>query len=457
ASLVDVELPRRGDAEPALWDRLVAVKQRYERVASVPVVASFEANGAVGVSGPRETSTATARSLVASLVGLHSPADVVVAAVASPSAAADWEWLKWLPHVGSDHSPLTVDHLASTPSAVARLVAAVDELIGQRTTGVTNGETVRSPRVIVVVDDSAPIERSRLVDIAERGPAAGVHVLWVASTVERLPAACRTFIDHDPSRASIATVGDVTGAAATPEVRVDQLNGDEVLAFARSLSPVVDAGAPVDDDSDLPRQVALLNLIGVDTAQDPASVVDRWRTTNSLPSPGEARARRGENTLRAVVGSTVGQNFVLDLRAHGPHALVGGTTGSGKSEFLQTWVLSMAAEHSASRITFLFVDYKGGAAFGDCINLPHCVGLVTDLTPHLVDRALTSLDAELRHREAVLREKKAKDLLELEGRGDPDAPPSLAIVVDEFAALATEVPEFVDGVVNVAQRGRSLG
>src|SRR5690606_27576675 len=112
---------------------------------------------------------------------------------------------------------------------------------------------------------------------------------------------------------------------------------------------------------------------------------------------------------------------------------------------------------SPDRVTFLFVDYKGGSAFADCGNLPHCGGLVTDLSPHLVRRALTSLRAELHYREHLFNRKKAKDLLDLEKRGDPDAPPALVLVIDEFAALAGEVPEFVDGVVDIAQRGRSLG
>ena len=117
----------------------------------------------------------------------------------------------------------------------------------------------------------------------------------------------------------------------------------------------------------------------------------------------------------------------------------------------------MAAAYSPDRVTFLLVDYKGGSAFGQCRELPHTVGMVTDLSLKLARRGLTSLVAELKYREHVLSRKRAKDLIELERSGDPDTPPSLIIVIDEFAALVQELPEFVDGVVNVAQRGRSLG
>src|SRR5690606_6689987 len=117
-------------------------------------------------------------------------------------------------------------------------------------------------------------------------------------------------------------------------------------------------------------------------------------------------------SLRAIMGQGATDAMTLDLRTQGPHALVGGTTGAGKSEFLQAWVLGLAAEYSPQRVTFLFVDYKGGSAFADCVQLPHCVGLVTDLSPHLVRRALTSLRAELHFRERPFNRKKAKDLLE---------------------------------------------
>ena len=414
-----VKMPQRGKALPPLWDELVQLKDEFAQVDHVPTVAGFREHRALGVAGPRDRALDVARAIVIQLAVLHSASEVVIGAALSGSTTTDWEWLKWLPHVTSDHSPLPSDTVASSPAPLLRLVAELEDLLEQRSSAdrspsAEGADQGLVPAVVILVEDDAPIERSRLVELAERGPDHGIHLLWVAGSVSRLPAACGAFVDVAVSDPGAALLGYTTSGEPAIPFAVEPLAADTAATLARSLSPVIDAGARVDDDSDLPRNISLLAVTGAEEASAPDAVLERWAATNSLPlPPGEApKLRRREHHLRSVIGVAAGRNLVLDLREHGPHALVGGTTGSGKSEFLQTWVISIAAEHSPSRVTFLFVDYKGGAAFADCTSLPHCVGLVTDLSPHLVQRALRSLKAELRWREQILQRKRAKDLLE---------------------------------------------
>ena len=147
----------------------------------------------------------------------------------------------------------------------------------------------------------------------------------------------------------------------------------------------------------------------------------------------------------------------IDLRQDGPHVLVGGTTGSGKSEFLQTLITSLAVANRPDRLALVLVDYKGGAAFKECATLPHTAGLVTDLDEELAARALTSLNAELKRREAIFAAVGAKDLDDWEARrADGAVVPRLVIVIDEFRVLA-ELPDFITGLVRIASVGRSLG
>jgi S-DNA-T family DNA segregation ATPase FtsK/SpoIIIE len=212
-------------------------------------------------------------------------------------------------------------------------------------------------------------------------------------------------------------------------------------AMARTLGPVRDVSAAT-LTTGIPRLVNLLDLPGL-PGPDAHAIASSW----SMSRP---------YGLDATIGMGADGPFSLDLVSEGPHALIAGTSGAGKSELLQTLVLALATRYSPERLNFLFIDYKGGAASSQFAPLPHTVGSVTNLDERLALRALASLRAELRRRMGVL-EGRAKDLAEMLEVAPDESPPSLVIVVDEFATLVKEIPDFMAGMVDVAQRGRSLG
>lgn len=417
--------------------------ERATTIDAVPIAAALPEVGAIGIAGGSSADDVL-RSLLVQLASLHSPSEVVVCAVASAATAPNWEWLKWLPHTSSEHSPVVGPQLASTGGA-PELVAALEALLAEREHE-DHPEIV--PAVVVLLEPTAPVDLARLVQLAEKGPRVGIYTVWRATTLNALPAACRVAVAGEPW-----IVQDLTGGRQTALVP-EMTEAAAAEEFARRLAPVVDAGALLVDDSDLPVSQSYLRL-RESAAEDPATeVLERWRESGSLAGghrPG------GDPGLRALVGREAQGKLYLDLHAQGPHALVGGTTGAGKSELLQTWVLAMALAYSPQRVNFLFVDYKGGAAFAECVKLPHSVGVVTDLTPHLIRRTFTSLRAEIRFREQLLNEHEAKDIVDLNRKAPSVVLPRLVIVVDEFAALVQDAPENLNAVVDIAQRGRSLG
>ncbi|MFB7251426.1 FtsK/SpoIIIE domain-containing protein [Microbacterium sp. NPDC056234] len=472
------------DGLPEFIDRIDGLRERYRYVDDVPVYEALADAGSIGIAGPQGPVADTMRGIAVQIFGMHAPNDVVAVAFSDSSWTPELDWLKWMPHTSSERSPFRDVALADSAPTGAALLSTLEEYVARAAaaegageprgpfkedwnpllygTDVSRaaGEHKSTPRVsvIVFVTGDAPVDRGRLTDVLERGADHGVHAVFVSPTVESLPAVCRSYIDVTTGLED-AHVGLVRNGENFEHVRVEGVSNAYMHMLARRLAPVVDASTVVHDSSDIPTAVMFLQLVDPAIAEDPRVVIERWRQNNTiLDRSANPRPRmKKSGTLRAIIGQGPSDAMALDLRTHGPHALVGGTTGAGKSEFLQAWVLGMAAAHSPDRVTFLFVDYKGGSAFADCVELPHCVGLVTDLSPHLVRRALTSLRAELQHREHLLNRKKAKDLLELEKRQDPETPPALVLVIDEFAALASEMPDFVDGVVDIAQRGRSLG
>ncbi|WP_130504995.1 FtsK/SpoIIIE domain-containing protein [Microterricola gilva] len=250
-------------------------------------------------------------------------------------------------------------------------------------------------------------------------------VLVVAESAERLPPGCATILRVDSAHAAllVRAADGATGTALVPELLGRQ---QAALAAERLLRAAETAGL----------------LGGAARVPDHVSLHD---------VPGFARHGSG---LSCVLGVAANGPIVLDLVAHGPHALVGGTTGSGKSELLISWVVALAAAYTPEECTLLLVDFKGGAAFSNLASLPHCVGLLTDLDEVEAARALASLQAELRHRERTLRSVRARDIDDEVMRGRL---PRLVIVVDEFAAMLGSAPDLHAVFVDIAARGRSLG
>ena len=232
-------------------------------------------------------------------------------------------------------------------------------------------------------------------------------------------------------------------------VKPDIIDSEMPGRIARALAPLQVVNEN-EDAGDLPTNVRLLDLLDLRFADEVD--FDRW-----WASPPFGR-------LRVPLGQGASGTVWIDLNdaAHGPHGIIAGTTGAGKSELLQSLIIGLAMTHHPHLVNFVLVDFKGGAAFKAFEKMPHTVGMVTDLSGRLTERALTALKSELRRREHMLGVAGAKNIKQYQAMRANSAAamepmPNLFIVIDEFAELAKEHPSFMEGLVSVVQKGRSLG
>lgn len=411
----------------------------YEHAAEVDGVPAYVDLGTAGllaVHGADAELDRTADWLVAQIVTLHSPAEVLVAGALSSAPAREW-WC-WLPHLATELLPTPA--LAADRRAADELLHAIAELGATRRAAREDRHrsVALEPALVVVVDDRLAPDPALLRAVSDCGDV-GVHVIWLGRDARAVPTAAPYLLLTEPGGRHAELVGHTHGSRL--RLVPDTIGQAAVVDLSASLSPLRDA-SDAHRARSLPERLSLEDLVS-DVAS-PTAVRRRWE---SAPT----------TRLVARLGVSEDGPVELDLGPDGSHALVGGTTGSGKSELLQTMVASLAADYPPTRVGFLLVDYKGGAAFKDAQRLPHCVGVVTDLDEHLTRRVLQALDAEIRRREELLGQAGARDLTELRLVAPGLAPEDLLIVVDEFATLAKEIPEFVEGVVDIAARGRSLG
>ncbi|HWE12542.1 MAG TPA: FtsK/SpoIIIE domain-containing protein [Solirubrobacteraceae bacterium] len=406
----------------------------YATVELAPVRVDLRDGGVVGVVGPREASLALARSLVCQAAVLHGPADLRIAVLTDTAGRERWDWAKWLPHVRD-----------ATSGGSRRLLAAGAASAGALAAELLDPESGDERRTLVVLDSPSLIEGRGAAGRALLRRAELISGIVLASSTERLPASCTTVVELAAEGAEAALRRPQAGELTDP-LLVAGVSDTTARECALALARFEDADLELSSGA-LPDYVELLGLLGMRDPDDDV-LCDRWRTSSVEPA------------LRATFALSQGGPFAVDLVADGPHGLIAGTTGAGKSELLRSLVTALAAGHDPDRLNFVLIDYKGGSAFAQCAELPHTVGLVTDLDEQLGERALQSLEAELRHRERVLRENGVADLLEY-GRviadGSAEPLPRLVVIIDEFATLAAELPEFIASLVGIAQRGRSLG
>ncbi|MET0496619.1 MAG: FtsK/SpoIIIE domain-containing protein [Actinoplanes sp.] len=402
------------------------------RLAAAPVEVELNNGGVVGIVGDRHAALATARALICQAAVLHGPADLTVGVFADDGREPDWDWCKWLPHTRTpDGSGHWLSHQRERS----------DSLLLQLGRGAAHGTALVVLDSEVLTDGSRSPARDLLnAARADRAPVAVAGIV-LAATVDRLPATCDTVIEVTDRDGDAVVLRPGLGTTVDG-VLLAGLSAVTARRCARDLSRFDDpefafAGAG------LPGEVRLLPMLGLDRV-DAESIRQRWREAEPTAAA-------------APLGVTEQGVFTVDLVHDGPHALIGGTTGSGKSELLRSLVAALAAQTDPSRLTFVLMDYKGGAAFDECAKLPHTVGLVTDLDEQLGERALRALEAELRRRERQLRSAGADNLNEYVRRGAPEPMPRLVVVIDEFATMAAELPDFLSALVGIAQRGRTLG
>jgi S-DNA-T family DNA segregation ATPase FtsK/SpoIIIE len=414
--------------------RLLAVHRMQP---SLPAVVDLPAFDRIEVCGPEWRARALARAIICSAATFHSPEHLAIAVLSSEQALAEWDWVKWLPHAlsGQDSDAVGPRRMVSTSLAeIASLLPS-------------------HPHALVVVDDAEPPPGHH-----------GMAVLHLPARWDELADSSRLRllfaddgeVDDDGPRISALRLREPPVRAAA-----DQCDLPTAEAVARRLTPLHAVATGVDAEPTSAGEGIgpsdLMDLLGLgDVHRYDASAA--WRTR---PAGDRLRVPIGRGDGGATVHLDLKESAQLGM---GPHGLVIGATGSGKSEFLRTLVLGLALTHSPEQLNMVLVDFKGGATFAGMSAMPHVSAVITNLADELalVDRMQDALSGEMVRRQEVLRDAgnvaSVRDYERARMSGEPLAPlPSLFIVVDEFSEMLSAKPEFIDLFVAIGRLGRSLG
>ncbi|MFG2887391.1 type VII secretion protein EccCa [Streptomyces sp. NPDC048297] len=441
------------DLEPLTAHALRCFVEAYTQVPEQPIAVYLRAWSRVLMQGEPEEMRALIRAIIGQLATLHSPDDVWITLCVSDEAKPEWDWSKWLPHA---LHPQATDGAGPTRMAAAGVSELID-LIGAEFSerppfDPTASPTRDEPLVIVVIDGGG-------VPAEHRFDGAGYRncvVFDLSGALRWRPGRTTLRLRLADGNAELVRTDRNRREQSTVLGRPDSLGPVAARALAKALAPYR-ATTGGESAEPLVTDIELTGLLGIGDLRrfEPATLWQRRTSGQHLRVP----------IARAANGASVD----LDLKESaqggmGPHGMLIGATGSGKSELLRTLVLGLALTHSSERLNFVLVDFKGGATFLGLDTLPHVSAVITNLSEEaaLVDRMQDALHGELMRRQELLRQAgnyaSALDYENARAAGTPLAPlPSLVVVVDEFSELLSAHRDFMDLFVMIGRLGRSLG
>ncbi|MEU8472986.1 type VII secretion protein EccCa [Streptomyces sp. NPDC029006] len=435
------------DLDPLTAISLRRFTEAFQTVPGMPIPVALRSFTSVEFAGDIDDALDLVRAMIGQLVALHSPDELRVAVLTDPRERDTWEWVKWLPHNAHPREQDQAGPLRLVATDHGELITLLGPDVldrGDHDPQATPGAA--EPFVVVVAHRAQVPPDSRLLGNGLRNTV----LLDLTGAMPGGPAVLRLTAEN-------GTVSFPVGDDAQARAEADALSPDGAENLARLLAPLRTSGTIDLTDKPFDSNFELTALLGI---RDPRAfdVAAQWRRRTD-------QAAR----LRVPIGVTEeGEVVELDLKESaqagmGPHGMLIGATGSGKSELLRTLVIGLAATHSSEILNFVLVDFKGGATFLNTERLPHTSAVITNLADELplVDRMQDSINGELIRRQELLRASGYASLYEYEKArlaGAPIAPlPSLVVIVDEFSELLASKPEFVELFVTIGRVGRSLG
>ncbi|MBR3146048.1 MAG: type VII secretion protein EssC [Bacilli bacterium] len=433
---------------------------------NVPVTLNFIEKNISAIIGTAKNKQQFLEGLLLQIITYHSYEDLKIVVLTNEQNASKWDYLKIAPHCWSDDK--TVRYFATNLDEAKEISLELEKAMQQRKFHDDNGTMEVSkddyhkykPYYLIITDDYKMVRDLELVkDVCEMPINYGFSLVVISPRLVNIPNECKTFISIGDTKSGVFESELVSNKQKEFDADVDPtLNMYECCKIIANI--------PIDISKEnrvLPNSVSFLEMYNIGMV-DQFNILNRWKSNDPTKS------------LSAPVGLDKSRElFKLDLheKAHGPHGLIAGMTGSGKSEFIITYILSMALNYHPYEVSFILIDYKGGGLTGAFENretgmkLPHLAGTITNLDTVEMNRSLASIQSELRKRQRLFNEARDKlnestiDIYKYQSlyrRGLVDKPIShLFIISDEFAELKDQRPEFMDQLISTARIGRSLG